>query len=127
MRENIMAITGPTSGIGRATALELADQFDRIVLLVRNLTKGEVLKQEIETSSSVQIDVIRCDLSELSSLEAAINKMKEKYDSIDCLILNAGVVSLTKQETKDGFEMMMGTNYIGHFYLSHLLLQIGRA
>ena len=124
MRENIMAITGPTSGIGRATALELADQFDRIVLLVRNLNKGEVLKQEIKTKSPVQIDVIHCDLSELSSIEAAANKMKEKYDSIDSLILNAGVVSLTKQETKDGFEMMMGTNYIGHFYLTHLLLPL---
>src|SRR5699024_11816720 len=97
MRENIMAITVPTSGIGRETALALANQFDRVVLLVRNLNKGEVLKQEIETNSSVQIDVIHCDLSELSSIEAAANKMKEKYDSIDSLILNAGVVSLTKQ------------------------------
>src|SRR5699024_8400415 len=113
MSENIMAITGPTSGIGRATALELANQFDRIVLLVSNLNKGEVLKQEMETNSSVQIDVIRCDLSELSSIEAAVNKMKEKYDSIDCLILNAGVVSLTKQKTKNGCEMMTCKNNIG--------------
>lgn len=124
MSENLLAITGPTSGIGRATALELAERVDRIVLLVRNLNKGEVLKNEIEAQSAVHVDLIHCDLSELSSIEKAAAEMKEKYDSINHLVLNAGVVSLSRQETKDGFEMMMGTNYIGHFYLTHLLLSL---
>lgn len=124
MSENILAITGPTSGIGRATALELAVQFDIVILLVRNLNKGKELKNEIEAQSNVKVDLIHCDLSNLSSIEKAAAELKEKYDSINHLILNAGVVSLTRQETTDGFEMMMGTNYIGHFYLTHLLLPL---
>ncbi|WP_026859866.1 SDR family NAD(P)-dependent oxidoreductase [Jeotgalicoccus psychrophilus] len=124
MSENILAITGPTSGIGRATAMSLAEQFDRIVLLVRNLHKGEALKNDIEKKSAVHVDLIQCDLSDLSSIKKAANMMNEQYDSINHLVLNAGVVSLTRQETKDGFEMMMGTNYIGHFYLTHLLLPL---
>lgn len=124
MKENILAITGPTSGIGRATALQLAKKVDRIVLLVRNLNKGEELKNEIAAQSDVKVDLIHCDLSDLSSIENAAAEMKDKYDSINHLILNAGVVSLTRQETKDGFEMMMGTNYVGHFYLTHLLLSL---
>lgn len=124
MKENILAITGPTSGIGRATALELSKKVDRIVLLVRNLNKGEVLKNEIEQQSPVQVDLIHCDLGDLSSIKKAASEITDQYDSINHLILNAGVVSLTKQETTDGFEMMMGTNYIGHFYLTHLLLPL---
>ena len=124
MNENIIAITGPTSGIGRATALDLADKCDRLILLVRNVHKGNVLKNEIADQSDVHVDLIHCDLSDLSSIKNAAAEMTEKYDSINHLILNAGVVSLTKQETKDGFEMMMGTNYIGHFYLTHLLLPL---
>lgn len=124
MKENILAITGPTSGIGRATVMELTDKCDRMVLLVRNLNKGEELKNEIAAQSDVKVDLIHCDLSELASIEKAAAEMKEKYDSINHLVLNAGVVSLSRQETKDGFEMMMGTNYIGHFYLTHLLLPL---
>ena len=124
MKENILAITGPTSGIGRATVMELTDKCDRMVLLVRNLNKGEELKNEIAAQSDVKVDLIHCDLSDLSSIEKAAAEMKDKYDSINHLILNAGVVSLTRQETKDGFEMMMGTNYIGHFYLTHLLIPL---
>lgn len=124
MNENILAITGPTSGIGRATALSLAEKFDRILLLVRNLDKGEQLKKEIEGRSQTHVDIIQSDLSDLSSIERAAQSIKEKYKAINHLVLNAGVVSLSKEQTTDGFEMMMGTNYIGHFYLTHLLLPL---
>lgn len=124
MTHRILAITGPTSGIGTPTAETLAGQFDKVILLVRNVDKGKRLKDEIEKENNIEVDVVECDLADLDSVKQAGITLNEGYGSIDTLILNAGVVSLTEQQTKQGFELMMGTNYIGHFYLTHLLLPV---
>lgn len=125
MTHKTMAITGATSGIGRAAAERLAGDFDAIILLVRNIAKAEKFKEELLLNhESLNIDIVECDLSSLTSVETASDIIQSKYRKIDCLINNAGVVSLSKQTTEDGFEMMMATNYIGHYLLTHHLFKL---
>ncbi|WP_027108370.1 SDR family NAD(P)-dependent oxidoreductase [Lacticigenium naphthae] len=125
MSESILAITGPTSGIGRGTVKVLATEFDRVLLLVRNLEKGAYLKEELlELNSQLKVDIIECDLSELSSVRDAATTIKSRFDHIDCLINNAGIVSTSKKESNDGYELMMATNYMGPFLLTHELLPL---
>lgn len=125
MTHKILAITGATSGIGKATAERLADDFDEIILLVRNIAKAEKFKEELlQNHESINIDIVECDLSSLASIQAAVNTIQLNYEKIDCLINNAGIVSLSKKMTEDGYEMMMGTNYIGHYLLTHHLFSL---
>lgn len=125
MTHRTLAITGATSGIGRATAKRLADDFDEIILLVRNVEKGEKFKEELMmTHDDIDIDIIECDLSSLTSIRTSVRTIQAKYEKIDCLINNAGVVSLSRKTTDDDFEMMMGTNYIGHYLLTHHLFSL---
>ncbi|EXJ24329.1 putative oxidoreductase/Short-chain dehydrogenase [Alkalibacterium sp. AK22] len=125
MSKSILAITGPTSGIGREAVKILAQSFDCILLLNRNMDKGEKLKQDLlEAQSDIQVDVIKCELSDFSSVQSAAEQIKERYTHIDCLINNAGIMTKTKKESPDGFELMMATNFLGHFLLTHELLPL---
>ncbi|WP_225744871.1 SDR family NAD(P)-dependent oxidoreductase [Marinilactibacillus sp. Marseille-P9653] len=125
MSESILAITGPTSGIGRGTVKVLASKFDRILLLCRNLEKGERLKKELnEVNASVYVELIECDLSDLASVKGAAATIRDRYTYIDCLINNAGMVSTSRKKSVDGYELMMATNYLGPFLLTHELLPL---
>lgn len=125
MTETILAITGPTSGIGRGAVKALVNDFDRMLLLARNLEKGAVLKEELlELNPDLHVDLIECDLSVLASVRQAADTIKNKFDHIDCLVNNAGMVSTSKEKSIDGYELMMATNYIGPFLLTHELLPL---
>lgn len=125
MSESILAITGPTAGIGYGAVKVLAQSFDRVLLLNRNMEKGEKLKEELLNSATdVKVDVIKCDLSDLGSVRSAADLIKERYTHIDCLINNAGMFTNAKKESPDGYELMMATNYLGHFLLTHELLPL---
>ncbi|WP_080147264.1 SDR family NAD(P)-dependent oxidoreductase [Marinilactibacillus piezotolerans] len=125
MYESILAITGPTSGIGQAAVKVLVKQYDRVLLLCRNLTKGEALKKALfEINPQARVDLIECDLSDLSSVKTAAATIHKQVNHIDCLINNAGMVSTTKRESSDGYELMMATNYLGPFLLTHELLPL---
>ncbi|WP_323704013.1 SDR family NAD(P)-dependent oxidoreductase [Mammaliicoccus sp. Dog046] len=124
MSNRILAITGPTSGIGKSTVLELAHRYDTLILLCRNIEKGEHLKKLLLLEhQDLNVDVIKCDLSDLANVMKAATKVMDTYSHVDCLINNAGVVSLTRQKTVDGYELMFGTNYLGHFLLTHILFE----
>lgn len=123
MSHKTLAITGATSGIGKATVQELVNDFDEIILLARNEVKAQLLKRELKQSNPLlKVKVIECNLASLDSVEKAALYIQENYDKIDCLINNAGTVSLSRQETTDGYELMMGTNYLGHYLLTHYLM-----
>jgi len=125
MTESILAITGPTSGIGRETVKALAHTFQRIILICRNMDKAETLTQELlELNPSLKVDTVKCDLSDLSSVRQAAKVIKEQFDHIDCLVNNAGMVSKSGQTSPDGYELMMATNYLSHFLLTHELLPL---
>jgi NAD(P)-dependent dehydrogenase (short-subunit alcohol dehydrogenase family) len=124
-------ITGPTSGIGKETAMQLAKLDHALHLLVRDTEKGEQLKQEIITQTGNQsIFVIRCDLADLQSVSEAADQLKAKLFNINILINNAGGIFKNLELSKDGFEMTFAANYLGHFALTmHLmpLLERGHA
>ncbi|MEY2709946.1 MAG: hypothetical protein RL031_819 [Actinomycetota bacterium] len=113
-------ITGGTSGIGKETALELARAGAHVTITARNAAKGAAVVAEI---AKERVDFKLLDLADLSSVKSFA---KEFAKPVDVLILNAGVMATPFSLTKDGFEMQMGTNHLGHFALAGLLhKQIG--
>src|SRR3954447_10888786 len=110
-----VVVTGANSGIGLAAARELGRAGARVVLAVRNTEKGEQAGASIQGQSEVR----RLDLSDLSSVRAFADEWE---GALDVLINNAGVMAVPEQRTKDGFEMQIGTNHLGHFALTNLLL-----
>jgi NAD(P)-dependent dehydrogenase (short-subunit alcohol dehydrogenase family) len=110
-------VTGSTSGIGAKTARDLAGAGAHVIFAVRNVPKGE----EVSASIAGSTEVRELDLSSLASVRAFADTFTGD-DTIDVLINNAGVMALPEQRTADGFEMQIGTNHLGHFALTNLLL-----
>ena len=108
-------ITGGNSGIGLIAARELAGAGGRVVLAVRDPARGEQAAAAIEGETQVR----RLDLADLASVRA----FADEWDGpIDVLINNAGVMATPQRRTPDGFELQIGTNHLGHFALTNLLL-----
>src|SRR5271154_7185175 len=121
--DRVAVITGANTGLGYETALALAEHGAHVVLAVRNLDKGKDAVASI-TAQSPSADVVlqELDLTSLDSIRAAGRELRSNYDRIDLLINNAGVMYTPKSTTKDGFELQFGTNHLGHFALTGLLL-----
>jgi NAD(P)-dependent dehydrogenase (short-subunit alcohol dehydrogenase family) len=119
----VAVITGANTGLGYETALALADHGAHVVLAVRNLDKGKDAAARI-TAQSPHADVAlqELDLTSLESVRAAAEQLRSEHDRIDLLINNAGVMWTPKSTTKDGFELQFGTNHLGHFAFTGLLL-----
>jgi NAD(P)-dependent dehydrogenase (short-subunit alcohol dehydrogenase family) len=108
-------VTGANSGLGLVTARELGRKGARVVLAVRDTAKGEQAARTIDGPAEVR----RLDLADLASVHA----FAEAWDGdLDVLINNAGLMAIPQQRTRDGFEMQIGTNHLGHFALTNLLL-----
>jgi NAD(P)-dependent dehydrogenase (short-subunit alcohol dehydrogenase family) len=108
-------VTGSNSGIGLAAARELAGAGARVVMAVRNTGKGEDAASGIDGT----VEVRELDLADLSSVREFASGFE---GDLDLLINNAGVMAVPKSRTADGFEMQIGTNHLGHFALTNLLL-----
>jgi NAD(P)-dependent dehydrogenase (short-subunit alcohol dehydrogenase family) len=119
----VAVITGANTGLGYETALALAAHGAHVVLAVRNPDKGKDAAARI-TAQSPQADVAlqELDLTSLESVRAAARQLRADHERIDLLINNAGVMYPPKSTTKDGFELQFGTNHLGHFALTGLLL-----
>jgi NAD(P)-dependent dehydrogenase (short-subunit alcohol dehydrogenase family) len=116
-------VTGANTGLGFQTAAALAAHGAHVVLAVRNLDKGKDAVQKIAAASpGAAVTLQELDLTSLSSVRAAADELRSKHDGIDLLINNAGVMFTPKSITKDGFELQFGTNHLGHFALTGLLL-----
>jgi NAD(P)-dependent dehydrogenase (short-subunit alcohol dehydrogenase family) len=112
-------VTGANSGIGLVAARELARAGARVVLAVRDVAKGRAAAQSIQGETEVR----PLDLADLASVRAFADAWA---GPLDVLINNAGVMAVPEKRTADGFEMQIGTNHLGHFALTNLLLpQIG--
>jgi NAD(P)-dependent dehydrogenase (short-subunit alcohol dehydrogenase family) len=118
-------ITGATSGIGKETALALAKKDHALYLLVRDMDKGEMVKQElISKSKNNNIYTLFCDLADLDSVRNAADILRSSLVSVNVLINNAGGIFSQREITKDGFEMTLAVNHLGHFLLTNLLLPL---
>ncbi|BBY95356.1 short-chain dehydrogenase [Mycobacterium gallinarum] len=116
-------ITGANTGLGYETAAALAAKGAHVVLAVRNLDKGQEAVRRIEQATpAARVDLQQLDLTSLESIRAAAEQLKSTHDMLDLLINNAGVMFTPKSTTKDGFELQFGTNHLGHFAFTGLLL-----
>lgn len=124
MSKPITIITGATSGIGYETAKKLLIAGHHLVLGNRNETKAKRLKEEfLKIKEDALIDILHIDLSSFTSIKDFSEEIIKNYDRIDILINNAGVFMREKAFTKENFEMTMGVNHLGTYYLTELLIE----
>jgi NAD(P)-dependent dehydrogenase (short-subunit alcohol dehydrogenase family) len=125
MTNKVVAITGTTSGTGFVCARELAKKGATVILLNRKSHRSQSALQQLkEALPQAQFDAIDCDLQRLESVQEAINTIKNKYDVLDVLINNAGVMALKDQATTDGYDIQMQTNVISHFLITKELFSL---
>jgi NAD(P)-dependent dehydrogenase (short-subunit alcohol dehydrogenase family) len=121
----IVIVTGGASGIGLETASILASKNATVIIAVRNLEKGETAQNLIKKNfPKADIRIMELDLANLSSVLTFTEKFKLAFSRLDLLINNAGVMIPPYQKTADGFELQMGTNHLGHFALTCVLIDL---
>lgn len=119
----IIIVTGSNTGLGYETALMLAEKGAKVVMACRNLTKANNAKAEIEKAvPNADLEVLQIDLSSLKSVRSFAKTYQAKFDRLDVLINNAGVMMPPYSKTEDGFELQLGANHLGHFLLTGLLI-----
>lgn len=118
-------ITGGNTGIGKETAKDLAKRGARVLIACRSKERADSAADEIrQYSGSDNVAVYVLDLASLTSVRECAAKVMSKETRLDVLINNAGVMYLPNWKTKDGFEIQFGTNHLGHFLLTNLLLDL---
>ena len=123
MKSKTVLITGATSGIGKATALELAHQGAQIVFNSRDQERGEEVKSElIRKTHNPSVHVLPCDFSSLGQVKRFAEEFLATFESLDILINNAGAYFPTLTPSIDGWESTFAVNHLAPFYLTHLLL-----
>jgi NAD(P)-dependent dehydrogenase (short-subunit alcohol dehydrogenase family) len=119
----VAIVTGANSGLGLATARELARAGATVVLACRSEAKGDEAAASIRAGvSGAALEVAPLDLADLESVREFAARVSAAHDGIDLLINNAGIMAAPRRLTKDGFESQFGTNHLGHFALTGLLL-----
>lgn len=127
MRGKTIIITGANSGIGRATAVELLKRQGRVIMACRDIKRAEDAAQEIQKETGPdtgELLIKHLDLASLTSVRTFCEGIIKEEPKIDVLINNAGIYQCPYTKTEDGFEMQFGVNHLGHFLLTHLLLDL---
>lgn len=119
-------VTGGYSGLGRETARALASKRAHVILSGRDATKLSAAADEIAEQTRSKVDSLVCDLASLASVRMAGEEARQRFDKIDVLINNAGVMAAPFGHTADGFETQFGTNHLGHFLLTKELMPLLR-
>ena len=128
MSGKICIVTGANSGIGKETALGLAQMGARVVMVCRNAEKGKAALEEIRRESgSSQIDLLIADISSQPSVRALAEEIQQKYPRLDVLVNNAGGGGAARTLSADGIEITLATNHLGPALLTLLLLDLLKA
>ena len=121
----VIVVTGANCGLGYEAAKEFARKGARTILACRSTEKAqaalELVKQEIPEA---QVESMQLDLASLASVRDFAETFKSRYDRLDILVNNAGIMWVPYQKTEDGFESQFGTNHLGHFALTGLLMDL---
>jgi NAD(P)-dependent dehydrogenase (short-subunit alcohol dehydrogenase family) len=124
----VIAITGANAGIGKETAVGLARMRATVVMTARDPERGSAALAEVrERTGSDRVELLALDLADLASVRACATELLVRYDRLDVLVDNAGLVMSKRTETANGFETTFGVNHLGHFELTNLLLERLRA
>ncbi len=125
---NVVVITGADSGIGFEAARVLADKNAMVIAAARNQNKGEKAVQKINDQvKNTDVSLMLIDLASLESVKHFAEEFKKKYNRLDILINNAGVMVPPYSKTEEGFELQFGVNHLGHFALTALLFDLIRS
>jgi len=132
----IALVTGANSGLGLESARALVARGATVVLACRSLAKAEQARQQVQAERDdagrfgaqpeAQIDVLELDLADLASVHTAAAELAARYDRLDLLLNNAGVMAPPRTLTAQGFELQFGVNHLGHYALTRLLLPLLR-
>ena len=123
----VSVVTGSNTGIGLETAVALARHGAHVVMACRDQAKGHAAAARIAAgSASGTLDVMVLDLADLASVRSFCGALHDRFDRLDLLINNAGVMWPPASKTVDGFELQLGTNHLGHFALTARLLDLLR-
>ncbi|MDA9121392.1 oxidoreductase, partial [Flavobacteriales bacterium] len=118
----IAVVTGANTGLGYETALGLASKNCKVIMACRNRDKAEKAMADIRKEvPNAGLEFIKLDLNSSKSVREFAKAYKEKYDRLDLLINNAGLMIPPLMRTEDGFESQFGVNHLGHFLLTNLL------
>lgn len=119
----VIVITGANSGIGYETAREMARKGARTILACRSLDKARVALEQIQSEiAGAQVEIMGLDLASQQSIRRFAYEFTSRYDRLDILVNNAGIMWTPYSKTEDGFESQFGTNHLGHFALTGLLI-----
>lgn len=122
---HVALVTGANSGLGFETTSALAAKGAHVIMAARNLDKARAAKNTIEANvPGASLELAQLDLASLASVRAFSANFLSAHDRLDLLFNNAGVMAIPRRETPDGNEMQFGTNYLGHFALTGLLLPV---
>lgn len=125
LQNRVAVVTGGNSGVGYQTALALSRKGARIVIAARSAEKCAQAVQAIRRAvPGANVETIALDLADLASVRACAEKFRARFQSLDILVNNAGVMAIPYRRTADNFEMQFGTNHLGHFALTGLLLPV---
>lgn len=121
----VIIVTGATSGIGKETAMEMAERGGRVILACRNEENAIATRDAIiAKTGNVDVHFMYLDLKSLNSVRSFVQKFLQQNNRLDLLINNASFIGASKQLSDDGLEMHMAVNHYGPFLLTSLLLDI---
>lgn len=121
----VVVITGGNTGIGKETAIDLARRGGKVYIACRDPVRGvEALKEIQDISESTNVYFLQLDLAQMESIRQFSKKFHAAENQLHILINNAGVMACKKSSTRDGFELQIGTNHMGHFLLTNLLMDL---
>jgi NAD(P)-dependent dehydrogenase (short-subunit alcohol dehydrogenase family) len=115
-------ITGGSGGLGAETARALAARGAQVTITARTASKARDVVQKTWEATGKELGVEELELGSLASIRALARRLSERPGALDVLIANAGIMACPQGQTQDGFELQLGTNHLGHFLLTHLLL-----
>jgi NAD(P)-dependent dehydrogenase (short-subunit alcohol dehydrogenase family) len=128
MKGKLAIVTGPTSGIGREIATQLAAQGAEVVLACRDVVKGQATLEEIAHRTGAKaVSVIHVDVANQASIREFAKAFRNTHSRLDVLVNNAGLNSRTRRQSADGIELTLATNVLGYHLLTHELLEILKA
>jgi NAD(P)-dependent dehydrogenase (short-subunit alcohol dehydrogenase family) len=115
-------ITGANAGLGYEAALYFASRKANVIGAVRSLKRGEIARSSVLKSfPDAKVSFLECDLANTESIITFANGLKSQFPKIDILLNNAGIMAVPYSTTKEGYEMQLGVNHLGHFRLTALL------
>ncbi|MDO9085221.1 MAG: SDR family NAD(P)-dependent oxidoreductase [Anaerolineaceae bacterium] len=123
MDGRVCVITGATSGVGYQAAKHLAQGGAHLVIVCRNNVKGKNVKNELESTFGIQVDIIQADFAKLAEVRKAAELILNKYAHIDVLINNSGIHNTHRILTDDGMEEVFAVNHLASFLFTRLLLE----